>query len=109
MRDQDLKLFSEEVKKGFVEALGNKSSFNRKKVMEKLYVYNSSGAAEFVSADEVGVKGLPEGEWEKVKVDSGILKQFAVYDDVIRVKVEKGFNRNEVLAEVERIDEKYWG
>tara|TARA_R100000329_G_scaffold128595_1_gene107411 strand:- start:135 stop:236 length:102 start_codon:yes stop_codon:yes gene_type:complete len=29
MRDQDLKKFSEEVKKGFVEALGDKSSFNR--------------------------------------------------------------------------------
>ena len=27
MRDQDLKLFSEKVKKGFVEALGDKSSF----------------------------------------------------------------------------------
>ena len=112
MRDQDLKAFSEEVKKGFVEVLGDKSSFKRKKVMEKLYVYNSSGAAEFVSADEVGVKGLPEREWDKIKLDKadyGIINQFAVYEDVIRVKVEKGFNGDEVLAEVERIDEKYWG
>jgi len=37
MRDQDLKAFSEEVKKGFVDALGNKSSFfNEKKVKKKL-------------------------------------------------------------------------
>jgi len=37
MRDQDLKTFSEEVKKGFVDALGNKSSFfNEKKVKKKL-------------------------------------------------------------------------
>jgi len=37
MRDQDLKAFSEEVKKGFVDALGNKSSFfNEKKVNKKL-------------------------------------------------------------------------
>ena len=37
MRDQDLKSFSEEVKKGFVEALGDKSSFfNEKKVEKKL-------------------------------------------------------------------------
>lgn len=34
MRDQDLKAFSEEVKKGFVEALGDKSSF---KTTESLY------------------------------------------------------------------------
>ena len=27
MVDQDLKAFSEEIKRGFVEALGNKSSF----------------------------------------------------------------------------------
>jgi len=107
MRDQDLKAFSEEVKKGFVDALGNKSSF--KKQLVKKYVYNSIGVNEFVKADEVGVKGLPEGEWEKIEVDSGILKQFAVYDDVIRVKVEKGFNEEEVLAEVARIDEKYFG
>lgn len=34
MRDQDLKAFSEKVKKGFVDALGNKSSFfNQKKVV----------------------------------------------------------------------------
>ena len=32
MRDQDLKKFSEEVKKGFVEALGDKSSFKRKEI-----------------------------------------------------------------------------
>lgn len=31
MRDQDLKAFSEEVKKGFVEALGDKSSFKKNK------------------------------------------------------------------------------
>lgn len=30
MRDQDLKAFSEEVKKGFVQALGDKSYFSSK-------------------------------------------------------------------------------
>ena len=33
MIDQDLKAFSEEVKKGFVEALGNKSSFSSPQVI----------------------------------------------------------------------------
>ena len=32
MRNQDLKGFSEEVKKGFVEALGDESSFKRKEI-----------------------------------------------------------------------------
>ena len=35
MRNQDLKTFSEEVKKGFVEALGNKSYFSSPKVKIK--------------------------------------------------------------------------
>jgi|TARA_R100000353_G_scaffold21379_1_gene19122 hypothetical protein len=34
MIDQDLKAFSEEVKKGFVEALGNKSSFSSPQVIK---------------------------------------------------------------------------
>ena len=37
MRNKDLKAFSEQLKKGFVDALGNKSSFfNEKKVEKKL-------------------------------------------------------------------------
>ena len=39
MRDQDLKAFSEEVKKGFVEALGDKSSFKN-----QITVYDSLDA-----------------------------------------------------------------
>ena len=33
MQDQDLKMFSEEVKRGFVDALGNKSSFSSPQVI----------------------------------------------------------------------------
>ena len=36
MRNHDLKKFSEEVKKGFVEALGDKSSFNRNLEIKEL-------------------------------------------------------------------------
>ncbi len=38
MRDQDLKAFSKEVKKGFVEALGNKSYFSSPKRIKDLVV-----------------------------------------------------------------------
>ena len=34
MRDQDLKEFSNEVKRGFVEALGDKSSFSSPQVIK---------------------------------------------------------------------------
>ena len=77
--------------------------------MLKLYIYNSVGVNEIVSAESVGVENVRNGEWEKIDIDSGILKEFAVYDDVIRVKVEKDFNELEVLDEVARIDEIYWG
>jgi len=44
MRDQDLKKFSEEVKKGFVEALGEKSSFkNQITVYDSLDAPDTSG------------------------------------------------------------------
>jgi len=77
--------------------------------MVKLFMYNSIGGNEIVSAESVGVENVSNSEWEKIDIDSGILKEFAVYDDVIRVKVEKGFNEFEVLDEVARIDEKVWG
>jgi len=77
--------------------------------MVKLFVYNSIGVNEIVSAESVGVENVSNSEWEQIDIDSGILKEFAVYDDVIRVKVEKGFNEFEVLDEVARIDEKVWG
>jgi len=61
MRDQDLKAFSEEVKKGFVEALGNKSSFYSPQVIrfftddltgdECAIVYNGSEEI-CITADE---------------------------------------------------------
>jgi hypothetical protein len=61
MRDQDLKAFSEEVKRGFVEALGDKSSFSSLQVIrfftddltgdECAIVYNGSEEI-CVTADE---------------------------------------------------------
>lgn len=77
--------------------------------MVKLFVYNSIGVNEFVSAESVGVENVRNGEWEKIEVDSKVIKEFAVYDDVIRVKVEKDYNELEVLDEVARIDEEVFG
>tara|TARA_B100000035_G_scaffold205877_1_gene176031 strand:+ start:50 stop:520 length:471 start_codon:yes stop_codon:yes gene_type:complete len=46
MRNQDLKSFSEEVKKGFVEALGDKSSFsNQITVYDSLDAPDTSGSS----------------------------------------------------------------
>jgi hypothetical protein len=44
MLDQDLKRFSEEVKKGFVKALGDKSSFSNPESLDSITVYDSLDA-----------------------------------------------------------------
>ena len=75
----------------------------------KVFIYNQIGVNEIVSADAVGVNGMPEREWEKIDIESDIIKQYAVYDDVLRVKVEEGFNEDMLLDEVERIDEEVFG
>jgi len=75
----------------------------------KVYLYNHSGVEEIVSAEAVGVENLSENDWEKQDVESDIIKQYAVYEDVLRVKVEKGFNEDLLLDEIARIDEEVFG
>jgi len=75
----------------------------------ELFVYNQVGVNELVGPEDVGVEGVSENEWEKINVDSDIIKEYAVYDDVLRVKVEESFNEDMLLGEVERIDEEVFG
>jgi len=76
----------------------------------KVYLYNHSGVEEIVSAEAVGVENLSENDWEKIDgIESDIIKQYAAYEDVLRVKVEKGFNEDLLLDEIARIDEEVFG
>jgi len=78
--------------------------------MTNLFIYNHSGVEEIVSAEAVGVENLSENDWEKIDgIESDIIKQYAVYEDVLRVKVEKGFNEDLLLYEIARIDEEGFG
>ena len=66
MRDQDLKKFSEEVKKGFVEALGDKSSFKRKEIKNLKLLPNT---ALFWGDDAEDVKistGITQATFDKM-------------------------------------------
>ena len=77
--------------------------------MTKLFIYNQYGLNEIVDADSVGGNDIPKSEWEIIDFESDVVKEFAVYDDVLRVKVDDDFNEDEVLAEVDRLDEEYFG
>jgi len=68
--------------------------------MVELFVYNSIGVNEFVSGE-----GWEDYDYEEVDVDSKVIKEFYVYDDIIKIKVDKGYNEVEVLDEIDRIDE----
>ena len=68
--------------------------------MVDLFVYNSIGVNEFVSGE-----GWEDYDYEEVDVDSKVIKEFYVYDDIIKIKVDKGYNEVEVLDEIDRIDE----
>jgi len=72
--------------------------------MVELFVYNSIGVNEFVDGD-----GLRDYDYEKVDVNSKVIKEFYVYDDVIKIVVEDDYNEWEVLDEIERIDEEVFG
>jgi len=75
----------------------------------ELFIYNQIGVNEIVDIDAVGGNDIPKDEWEIIDFKSDVVKEFAIYDDVLRVKVEEEFNEDLVLDEVERLDEDYFG
>ena len=75
----------------------------------ELFIYNQIGVNEIVDADDVGGNDISKDEWEIIDFKSDIVKEFAIYDDVLRVKVEEDFNEDLVLDEVDRLDEEYFG
>ena len=75
----------------------------------ELFIYNQIGVNEIVDIDDVGGNDIPKNEWEIVDIKSDIIKEYAIYDDVLRIKVEDGFDEDDVLAEVDRLDEEYFG
>ena len=77
--------------------------------MTNLFIYNQIGVNEIVDIDAVGGNDIPKDEWEIIDFKSDAVKEFAIYDDVLRVKVEEEFNEDLVLDEVERLDEEYFG
>lgn len=77
--------------------------------MVTLFVYNSIGVNEFVSPETVGVEYLSSSDWEKIDIDSSIIKKFYVFEDVIKIKVDKDYDESEVLKEIDRIDEVVFG
>ena len=77
--------------------------------MTNLFIYNQIGVNEIVDIDSVGGNDIPKNEWEIIDFKSDSVKEFAIYDDVLRVKVDDDFDEDEVLAEVDRLDEEYFG
>ena len=77
--------------------------------MTNLFIYNQIGVNEIVDIDSVGGNDIPKNEWEIIDFKSDAVKEFAIYDDVLRVKVDDDFDEDEVLAEVDRLDEEYFG
>lgn len=77
--------------------------------MTNLFIYNRIGVNEIVDADLVGGNDIPKNEWDIIDFKSNVVKEFAIYDDVLRVKVDGDFDEDEVLAEVDRLDEEYFG
>ena len=77
--------------------------------MTNLFIYNRFGENEIVNADLVGGNDIKENEYDILDFESDVIKEFALYDDVLRIKVEDDFDEREVLAEVDRLDEEYFG
>lgn len=77
--------------------------------MTNLFIYNRVGENEIVDIDDVGGRDIKENEYDILDFESDVIKEFALYDDVLRVKVEDDFDEDEVLAEVDRLDEEYFG
>ena len=77
--------------------------------MTNLFIYNRFGENEIVNADLVGGNDIKENEYDILDFESDVIKEFALYDDVLRIKVEDDFDEDEVLAEVDRLDEEYFG
>ena len=75
----------------------------------ELFIYNRFGVDEIVDSALVGGNDIPKNEWEIMDIESDVVKEYAIYDDVLRVKVEENFNEDMVLAEVDRLDEEYFG
>ena len=77
--------------------------------MTNLFIYNRFGENEIVNADLVGGNDIKENEYDILDFESDVIKEFALCDDVLRIKVEDDFDEDEVLAEVDRLDEEYFG
>ena len=77
--------------------------------MTNLFIYNRFGENEIVNADLVGGNDIKENEYDILDFESDVIKEFALCDDVLRIKVEDDFDEREVLAEVDRLDEEYFG
>ena len=77
--------------------------------MTNLFIYNRVGENEIVDIDDVGGRDIKENEYDILEFESEIIKEFALYDDVLRIKVDDDFDEDEVLAEVDRLDEEYFG
>jgi hypothetical protein len=77
--------------------------------MTNLFIYNRFGENEIVDVELVGGNDIKENEYDILDFESDVIKEFALYDDVLRIKVEDDFDEDEVLAEVDRLDEEYFG
>ena len=77
--------------------------------MTNLFIYNRVGENEIVDIDDVGGRDIKENEYDILDFESDVIKEFALYDDVLRIKVDDDFDEDEVLAEVDRLDEEYFG
>lgn len=77
--------------------------------MTNLFIYNRFGENEIVNVELVGGNDIKENEYDILDFESDVIKEFALYDDVLRIKVEDDFDEREVLAEVDRLDEEYFG
>ena len=75
----------------------------------ELFIYNRFGENEIVDSKLVGGNEIREEEYDILDFESDIIKEFALYDDVLRIKVEDGFDEDDVLAEVDRLDDEYFG
>lgn len=72
--------------------------------MKEVFIFNRFGIDEVFKKEEVGVEFVKEEEWEEIKVSSNILKEYKIYDGVVRVKVEERYSDEEVLEEIDSIE-----
>lgn len=70
----------------------------------ELFVCSSNGVDEFVSGE-----GWKDYDYEKVDVDSKVIKEYYVCDDIIKIVVENDYKELEVLDEIEKIDRVVFG